>query len=657
MRKDVRKPRRSVLYVPGSNEKALKKSSKLEVDALIYDLEDSVAPNAKESARDSLIKIINSRVNKDKEQVIRINSLGTDLGRDDLKVLDHCTPDAILIPKINSADDVIECEKLIKNKDIKIWVMMETALSIVNAYEIAKSSKILKCFVMGTNDLSTELGIEEDLKRTALQTSFEKCMMASKAYKISILDGVFNDIKDSDGFEQECVYSHGLGFDGKTLIHPSQIGICNKIFTPTPDQLEKARNIVNAFEKARKKDPEVGVIVFEGSQIEELHVAHARRILEAEKLIMEVSKNDETIPIEIKSGSKYKIGNFFEDFSMGQKISHATPRTITLGDCSLYTALYGSRYALHSSNEFAKQLSLNESPVDDFLLFNIAFGKTVPDISLNAIANLGYAECKFLKPAYPGDTITSHSEVIGLKENSNGDNGVVYVHSTGLNQNNEIVIDYKRWVMVRKKNKSLPKIETVIPKLNSEVTKEEVIEIAKDYKFEMNNYDFTAAGSDLVYEDYEIDEKINHIDGVTVEEAEHMMATKLYQNNAKVHFNHFVEKGGRFGKRIVYGGHVISLTRSISFNGLSNAFKIIAINGGTHASPCFAGKTVFAWSKIIEKVDVSDSLGALRIRTNGLGDAQPYQFQHQDQNGKFNSDVLLSLDYWALVPKKNRLIF
>ena len=652
MRKDVRKPRRSILYVPGSNEKALKKSSTLDVDALIYDLEDSVAPNAKESARDSLIKIINSGVNKDKEQVVRINSLDSDTGKDDLKILDHCIPDAILIPKVNSADDVIECEKLINNEGIKIWVMMETALSIVNAYEIAKVSKALKCFVMGTNDLSAELGIEEDLKRTALQTSFEKCMMDSKAYKISILDGVFNDIKDSEGFEQECVYSHGLGFDGKTLIHPSQINICNKIFTPTPDQLEKARSIVSAFEKARKEDPEVGVIVFEGSQIEELHVAHARRILEAEKLIMEVSKDNESIPIEVKSGSKYKIGNFFEDFSMGQKISHATPRTITLGDCSLYTALYGSRYALHSSNEFAKQLSLKESPVDDFLLFNIAFGKTVPDISLNAIANLGYAECKFLKPAYPGDTITSHSEVIGLKENSNGDNGVVYVHSTGLNQKNEAVIDYKRWVMVRKKNKSLPKIESVIPKLNSEVTKEEVIAISKDYQFEMKNYDFTAAGSDLVFEDYKIDEKINHIDGITVEEAEHMMATKLYQNNAKVHFNHFVEKGGRFGKRIVYGGHVISLTRSISFNGLSNAFKIIAINGGTHASPCFAGKTVFAWSKIIEKVDVSDTLGALRIRTNGLGDAQPYQFQHQDQNGKFNSDVLLSLDYWALVPKK-----
>ena len=653
MRKDVRKPRRSVLYVPSSNEKALKKTSQLDVDALIYDLEDSVAASAKEAARQFVVDIINSEVNKNKEQVIRINSINSELGKEDLKILDHCNPDAILIPKVNSADDVVQCEKLINNKNIKIWVMMETALAIVNAYEIAQASKSLKCFVMGTNDLSTELGIEEDLKRTALQTSFEKCMMASKAYKISILDGVFNDFNDSSGFEQECTYSHGLGFDGKTLIHPAQISICNKIFTPTADQLNKARSIVEAFEKARKDDPNVGVIVFEGSQIEELHVAHARRVLEAEKLIMEVSQDNENMSLDSQSGAKYKTGNFFEDFSMGQKIDHSTPRTITLGDCSLYTALYGSRYALHSSNEFAKQLSLKESPIDDFLLFNIAFGKTVPDISLNAIANLGYAECKFLKPAYPGDTIKSHSEVIGLKENSNGDNGVVYVHTTGLNQNNETVIDFKRWVMVRKKNKTLPKVEACIPKLNSEVTKEEVIQIANEYNFKMKNYDYIAAGSDLVFEDYMIDEKINHIDGITVEEAEHMMATKLYQNNAKVHFNHFVEKGGRFGKRIVYGGHVISLTRAISFNGLSNAFKIIAINGGAHASPCFAGKTVFAWSKIIDKVDVSETLGALRIRSNGLGDAQPYQFQHQDQKGKFNSDVLLSLDYWALVPKKS----
>jgi len=652
MRKDVRKPRRSVLYVPGSSEKALNKSSTLDVDAIIYDLEDSVAPDSKKESRKAVIDIINSEINKNKEQVIRINSLNTDEGREDIKILENCNPDAILIPKVNEAKEVIEIEKFLKNDETKIWVMMETALAIVNAYDIAKSSKYLKCFVMGTNDLSNELGIEEDLKRTALQTSFEKCMMATKAYKLSILDGVYNDIRDSNGFEEECVYSHGLGFDGKTLIHPAQIDICNRVFTPTPDQLEKAKRIVEAFNDARKKDPNVGVIVFEGSQVEELHVEHAKRILKAEKLISEVAGEKEEIIQGPQNQFKYKTGNFFEDFSMGQKIEHGTPRTITSGDCSLYTALYGSRYALHSSKEFAKSLSLDDSPIDDFLLFNVAFGKTVPDISLNAIANLGYAECKFLKPAYPGDTIKSTSEVIGLKENSNGENGVVYVHSIGTNQNNEKVIDYKRWVMVRKKNKKLESIEKTVPKLSEEVSKEEVIEISKSYDFNCDKFNFQESGSSLTFEDYTIDEKINHIDGMTIESAEHMMATKLYQNNAKVHFNHFIEKGGRFGQRIVYGGHVISLSRALSFNGLSNAFKVIAINGGTHASPCFAKTTVFAWSKILDKVEVTDSIGAMRVRTNGIGDAQAYQFQHTNGEGKFDPSVLLSLDYWVLVPRK-----
>jgi len=652
MRKNVKKPRRSVLYVPGSSEKALKKSPTLDVDAIIYDLEDSVAANAKEEARQAIIETINSGVNKNKEQIVRINSIQSEIGKDDVKILEHCEPDAILIPKINNAKDVIECDKYLKNGKTKIWVMMETALSIVNAYDIAKSSKNLKCFVMGTNDLSTELGVEEDLKRTALQTSFEKCMMATKAYKLSILDGVYNDIKDPKGFEEECLYSHGLGFDGKTLIHPAQIDICNKVFTPTAEQFDKAKKIVDAFNEARKKDPDVGVIVVDGSQIEELHVEHAKRILDAEKLISKVSGK----PAEIIQGPqnkfKYKTGNFFEDFAMGQKIEHGTPRTITAGDSSLYTALYGSRYALHSSKEFAKTLSLEDSPVDDFLLFNIAFGKTVPDISLNAIANLGYAECKFLKPAYPGDTIKSTSEVIGIKENSNGDNGVVYVHSIGTNQNNEKVIDYKRWVMVRKKNKQLKSSDKIIPELSKEVSKEEIVEISKSYNFNCDNFNFQESGSNLTFEDYTINEKINHIDGMTIESAEHMMATKLYQNNAKVHFNHFVEKSARFGRRIVYGGHVISLTRALSFNGLSNAFKIIAINGGTHATPCFAGMTVFAWSKILDKIEVSDSIGAMRVRTNGIGDAQAYQFQHINSDGHYDPSVLLSLDYWVLIPRK-----
>jgi len=653
MRKDIRKPRRSVLYVPGSNQKALNKSSSLDVDALIYDLEDSVSLSAKNDARNAIIELINSGVNEDKEQIVRINSLETEEGIKDIEILKKCKPDAVLIPKINDAKDILNCEKYLPSSEVKIWAMMETALSIVNAYDIAKSSSSLKCFVMGTNDLSAELGLDEDLKRTALVTSFEKCMMASKAYKLSILDGVFNDIRDPGGFEEECTYSHGLGFDGKTLIHPGQIQICNKIFTPTVEQLEKAKKIVEAFNDARTKDPNVGVILVDGNQIEELHVAHAQRILDAEDLVAKVTEDNAEKPSGfLKGQSKFNIGNFFEDFYMDQIIEHATPRTITTGDSALYTALYGSRFALHSSKEFAKKLNYKDSPADDFLLFNVAFGKTVPDISLNAIANLGYSECKFLQPAFAGDTIRSQSKVIGVKENSNGETGVVYVHSTGFNQKDEKVIDYKRWVMVRKRNQGTTNLKPIVPEIKTELSNKEIKEIALSYNFDCLNYDFIASGSKLCYEDYNFDEKINHIDGITVEESEHMLATKLYQNNAKVHFNQFVEKSGRFGKRIVYGGHVISLTRAISFNGLSNAFKVIAINGGTHASPCFAGTTVFAWSQIVDKIEISDSLGAMRVITNGIGDAHPNQFQGKDEKGKFNQNVLLSLDYWVLIPRK-----
>ena len=350
--------------------------------------------------------------------------------------------------------------------------------------------------------------------------------------------------------------------------------------------------------------------------------------------------------------NKNSVGNFFEDFSINQTIQHATPRTITQGDASLYSAIYGSRFALQSSNEFAKNLKLKESPIDDFLLFNIAFGKTVSDISLNALANLGYADCKFLTPVYPGDTIKSVSHVIGLKENSNGETGVVYVNSVSTNQNNEVVLDFKRWVMIKKRSKGMSSIETIIPELPIELSKDKVKEIALTYNFDVSNFDLTDSGSDACFEDYSVGEKIDHIDGMTVEEAEHMLATKLYQNTAKVHFNNFYEKEGRFGKRIVYGGHVISLSRSLSFNGLANTFKIIAINGGAHASPCFAGKTVFAWSEIIDTMDINESIGAVRIRTNGIGDAPASEFQHKNTDGKFDKNVLLSLDYWALIPKK-----
>ena len=153
------------------------------------------------------------------------------------------------------------------------------------------------------------------------------------------------------------------------------------------------------------------------------------------------------------AGTKTNAGNFFEDFRFGQVIHHATPRTVTDGDVALYTALYGSRFAVQSADTFAKAIGYPRAPLDDLLTFHVVFGKTTPDISLNAIANLGYADCRFLNPVYPGDTLTSTSEVIGIKENSNGETGTVYVRSTGRNQDGQVVLEYCRWVMVRKRAK------------------------------------------------------------------------------------------------------------------------------------------------------------------------------------------------------------
>src|SRR5262249_41321658 len=287
-------------------------------------------------------------------------------------------------------------------------------------------------------------------------------------------------------------------------------------------------------------------------------------------------------------------GNFFEDFSLGQKIRHATPRTVTAGDVALYTALYGSRFAVQSSSAFAAAIGYREAPIDDFLVFHLVFGKTVPDISLNAVANLGYAECRFLKPVYPGDTVGAVSEVIGLRENSNRKTGVVYVRSTGLRQDDGArVLEYVRWVMVRKRDETAPAPGNRVPKL-AEALESGTLGAACPV-IDVEAYDFELAGPSRRWGDYAEGEKLDHLDGMTVEEAEHQLATRLYQNTAPLHFNLFMEKQGRFGRRLIYGGHVISLARALSFNGLANAFHVAAINGGRPVAPLFAGEAVVGW--------------------------------------------------------------
>ena len=288
------------------------------------------------------------------------------------------------------------------------------------------------------------------------------------------------------------------------------------------------------------------------------------------------------------SKSKINVGNFFEDFKIGQVIRHAAPRTVTVGEVALYTALYLPRFAVQSSTAFAQAIGYERAPIDDLLVFHLVLGKTVPDVSLNAIANLGYADFKFLIPVYPGDTLSATSEVIGLKENSNKETGVVYVRTTGANQRGETVLSYARWVMVKKRDRDAPVGPEVVPDLPKSVAPSELGKAAP--AINVGAYDKALAGSRYFWGDYEQGEKIDHIDGMTVEEAEHQLATRLYQNNSKVHFNQYYEAQGRFGKRIIYGGHVISLARALSFNGLENVFHISAVNGGRHVNPLFAGR-------------------------------------------------------------------
>ena len=342
--------------------------------------------------------------------------------------------------------------------------------------------------------------------------------------------------------------------------------------------------------------------------------------------------------------SKTNPGNFFEDFTLGQVIEHATPRTITEGDRALYGALYPTRFALPSSAVFAAASGLTPAPVEELIGFHIAFGKTVPDVSLNAVANLGYAECRFHAPLVPGDTLRTSSEVIGLKQNSNGKTGVVYVRSTATDQNGRTVIDWARWVMVHKRDHDAPAPETVVPDLADAVA---VTDLVIPDGLDFTSYDFAAAGEPHRFGDYEVGEKIDHVDGVTLSESEHMMATRLWQNTAKVHFN---VEARPDGSRLVYGGHIISLARALSFNGLANAQLISAINAGAHTAPAFAGDTIYAWSEVLDKAETAaPGVGALRLRlvaTKGRDEAMTLR----GEDGKYAPGVLLDLDIWALCP-------
>ena len=350
-----------------------------------------------------------------------------------------------------------------------------------------------------------------------------------------------------------------------------------------------------------------------------------------------------------KINPKINVGNFFEDFSIGQKIVHPLPRTISEGDVSLYIAFTGSRFALNSSDSVASEMGYDKRPIDDTLMFHLTFGKSVQDISLNAIANLGYAEISFPTPTYVGDTVSMTSTVIGLKENSNGKSGVVYVHSIGVNQDNQEVLNFKRWVMVHKKDKETKSGINDVPTFLKTTPISDTINLP-----EIKCVDTDATGGKYFFEDYEAGERLNHPEGITVDNSDHTLATKLYQNNAKVHFNDHMMKSSPMGQRLMYGGIVISMARALSFNGFQNAQWMYAINSGAHANPTYAGDTIYAYTEVIETIDHKrEDIGLLRLRTVAVTNQKSEEITNpKDEDGKYLKNVVLDLDYTVVIPKR-----
>ena len=275
------RPRRSVLYMPGANTRALEKARTLPADALIFDLEDAVAPEAKEAARTNVVLAAESRAYGKREIVIRCNGLGTPWGEADIAAIAKSGADAILVPKVESAAQVTHVVSLLDGagapKSMAVWAMMETPRGILRAGEVAGAHQRLTLFVMGTNDLVKDMRARHTPTRLPMITALGIGMLAARAHGLAILDGVYNDIQDSEGFRAVCQQGLEMGFDGKTLIHPSQVEPCNEIFAPSAVELEMAGKIVAAFKAAQAEGK--GVVTVDGRMIENLHVEQAERAL------------------------------------------------------------------------------------------------------------------------------------------------------------------------------------------------------------------------------------------------------------------------------------------------------------------------------------------------------------------------------------------
>jgi citrate lyase beta subunit len=284
------RPRRSVLYMPGANTRALEKARTLAADVLIFDLEDAVAPDAKAQARDNVVAAARSKSYGKREIVIRCNGLATPWGNNDVAAIAASGADAILVPKVESAGDVARIVSLLDDngapESMAVWAMMETPKGLLRAEEIAGAHKRLTTFIMGTNDLVKDMRARHTPMRLPMITALGLAMLAARAYGLTILDGVYNDIQDTEGFRATCQQGLEMGFDGKTLIHPSQVEPCNEVFAPSAAELAMAEKITAAFKAAQAEGK--GVVTVDGRMIENLHVEQAERALALAAAIKEM---------------------------------------------------------------------------------------------------------------------------------------------------------------------------------------------------------------------------------------------------------------------------------------------------------------------------------------------------------------------------------
>jgi 2-methylfumaryl-CoA hydratase len=356
--------------------------------------------------------------------------------------------------------------------------------------------------------------------------------------------------------------------------------------------------------------------------------------------------------------TKVSTGRLFEDFAVGQRMLHATPRTLHGGDIALYLALTGDCPPVSSSTELARSLGFARELVPDVLVFHVVFGKTVGDVSHNATANLGYADVRFVRPVYPGDTLVAETEVIGLREVSSGEAGVVYVRTRGTNQKGQEVVSFVRWVLVPKRDRATPTAHAAapsVPTLPAEVTADRlpVPDALNLQRFADLAWAF---GAPAWWDDYAVGERLDHPDAMTIEEADHVQATRLYHNSAQVHFDARGMAESRFGRRLVYGGHVISVALALARNGLGGVLKLAAWNGGAHVAPTFAGDTLRVFTEVLARGELPGrrDVGALRLRLCAAKNTTAGELAalRAPATGAKHPAVVLELDYWALVPRR-----